>query len=146
MCQQEEEPSLVNVLGENVDKMQLTRRILDLKQVRAKELLTITRNTVYLRKHILEITLYTFPCVAALYYIFFPRGFQVIYLWRECNLSFRVYGKDRWGHSWTVFLCFSAGWAALQKPPRGDQPLGSEAGETGEDRWQKHLHPEETHQ
>ncbi|XP_069394664.1 uncharacterized protein [Paralichthys olivaceus] len=29
---QEEEPSLVNVLGENVDKMQLTRRILDLKQ------------------------------------------------------------------------------------------------------------------
>lgn len=31
--QQEEEQSLVNVLGENVDKMQLTRRILDLKQV-----------------------------------------------------------------------------------------------------------------
>ncbi|XP_030011237.1 spectrin beta chain, non-erythrocytic 5-like isoform X3 [Sphaeramia orbicularis] len=29
---QEEEPSLVDVLGENVDKMQLTRRILDLKQ------------------------------------------------------------------------------------------------------------------
>ncbi|XP_054874513.1 uncharacterized protein LOC111574721 isoform X1 [Amphiprion ocellaris] len=29
---QEEEQSLVNVLGENVDKMQLTRRILDLKQ------------------------------------------------------------------------------------------------------------------
>ncbi|XP_029926849.1 uncharacterized protein mymx isoform X2 [Myripristis murdjan] len=29
---QEEEPSLVKVLGENVDKMQLTRRILDLKQ------------------------------------------------------------------------------------------------------------------
>lgn len=34
VCQQEEEPSLVKVLGENVDKMQLTRRILDLKQVR----------------------------------------------------------------------------------------------------------------
>lgn len=34
MCQQEEGQSLVNVLGENVDKMQLTRRILDLKQVR----------------------------------------------------------------------------------------------------------------
>lgn len=33
VCQQEEEQSLVNVLGENVDKMQLTRRILDLKQV-----------------------------------------------------------------------------------------------------------------
>nr|XP_019944405.1 PREDICTED: spectrin alpha chain, non-erythrocytic 1-like [Paralichthys olivaceus] len=30
--EKEEEPSLVNVLGENVDKMQLTRRILDLKQ------------------------------------------------------------------------------------------------------------------
>lgn len=30
--QKEEEPSLVDVLGENVDKMQLTRRILDLKQ------------------------------------------------------------------------------------------------------------------
>ncbi|XP_026211055.1 uncharacterized protein LOC113158924 isoform X3 [Anabas testudineus] len=29
---QEEEQSLVNVLGENVDKMQLTRRLLDLKQ------------------------------------------------------------------------------------------------------------------
>lgn len=34
VCQQEEEQSLVNVLEENVDKMQLTRRILDLKQVR----------------------------------------------------------------------------------------------------------------
>lgn len=33
VCQQEEEQCLVNVLGENVDKMQLTRRILDLKQV-----------------------------------------------------------------------------------------------------------------
>uniref|UniRef100_A0A3Q4N410 Si:ch1073-268j14.1 n=1 Tax=Neolamprologus brichardi TaxID=32507 RepID=A0A3Q4N410_NEOBR len=32
VCQQEEEQCLVNVLGENVDKMQLTRRILDLKQ------------------------------------------------------------------------------------------------------------------
>lgn len=31
--QQEEEGSLANVLKENVDKMQLTRRILDLKQV-----------------------------------------------------------------------------------------------------------------
>lgn len=34
--QQEEEQSLVNVLEENVDKMQLTRRILDLKQVTIK--------------------------------------------------------------------------------------------------------------
>jgi len=34
VCQQEEEQSVVDVLGENVDKMQLTRRILDLKQVR----------------------------------------------------------------------------------------------------------------
>lgn len=33
VCQQEEEQSLVNVLEENVDKMQLTRKILDLKQV-----------------------------------------------------------------------------------------------------------------
>uniref|UniRef100_A0A3Q3ISU2 Uncharacterized protein n=1 Tax=Monopterus albus TaxID=43700 RepID=A0A3Q3ISU2_MONAL len=32
VCHQEEEQSLMNVLGENVDKMQLTRRILDLKQ------------------------------------------------------------------------------------------------------------------
>lgn len=38
VCQQEEEQSLVNVLEENVDKMQLTRRILDLKQVRLKTL------------------------------------------------------------------------------------------------------------
>lgn len=48
VCQQEEEQSLVNVLGENVDKMQLTRRILDLKQVsvvkeQVKELLIINR-------------------------------------------------------------------------------------------------------
>uniref|UniRef100_UPI0037E6FFC5 spectrin alpha chain-like n=1 Tax=Semicossyphus pulcher TaxID=241346 RepID=UPI0037E6FFC5 len=32
ITEKEEEQSLVNVLGENVDKMQLTRRILDLKQ------------------------------------------------------------------------------------------------------------------
>uniref|UniRef100_A0A3B4AMY4 Uncharacterized protein n=1 Tax=Periophthalmus magnuspinnatus TaxID=409849 RepID=A0A3B4AMY4_9GOBI len=32
VCQQEEPTSLVNVLGESVDKMQLTRKILDLKQ------------------------------------------------------------------------------------------------------------------
>lgn len=32
---QQEEQSLVSVLGENIDKMQLTRRILDLKQVSA---------------------------------------------------------------------------------------------------------------
>lgn len=31
--QQEEEGSLMNILKENVDKMQLTRRILDLKPV-----------------------------------------------------------------------------------------------------------------
>uniref|UniRef100_A0A3B4TFM8 Si:ch1073-268j14.1 n=1 Tax=Seriola dumerili TaxID=41447 RepID=A0A3B4TFM8_SERDU len=36
--QQEEEQSLVNVLGENVDKMQLTRRILDLKQLQDEQL------------------------------------------------------------------------------------------------------------
>jgi len=47
VCQQEEEQSLVDVLGGNVDKMQLTRRILDLKQVSVvmeqdKELLIIT--------------------------------------------------------------------------------------------------------
>lgn len=36
VCQQEEEQSLVNVLEENADKMQLTRRILDLKQVTIK--------------------------------------------------------------------------------------------------------------
>uniref|UniRef100_A0A3Q3GK68 Spectrin beta chain, non-erythrocytic 1-like n=1 Tax=Labrus bergylta TaxID=56723 RepID=A0A3Q3GK68_9LABR len=35
---QEEEQSLVNVLGENVDKMQLTRRILDLKQLQDEQL------------------------------------------------------------------------------------------------------------
>lgn len=33
MCQQEQEQSLANILGENTDKMQLTRKILDLKQV-----------------------------------------------------------------------------------------------------------------
>jgi len=33
MCQQEREQSLANILGENTDKMQLTRKILDLKQV-----------------------------------------------------------------------------------------------------------------
>uniref|UniRef100_A0A3P8UG31 Si:ch1073-268j14.1 n=1 Tax=Amphiprion percula TaxID=161767 RepID=A0A3P8UG31_AMPPE len=38
VCQQEEEQSLVNVLGENVDKMQLTRRILDLKQLQDEQL------------------------------------------------------------------------------------------------------------
>ncbi|XP_016133261.1 uncharacterized protein [Sinocyclocheilus grahami] len=31
-CQQEQEQSLANILGENTDKMQLTRKILDLKQ------------------------------------------------------------------------------------------------------------------
>ncbi len=33
MCQQEQEQSLASILGENTDKMQLTRKILDLKQV-----------------------------------------------------------------------------------------------------------------
>jgi len=33
MCHQEREQSLANILGENTDKMQLTRKILDLKQV-----------------------------------------------------------------------------------------------------------------
>ncbi len=33
MCQQEQEQSLAGILGENTDKMQLTRKILDLKQV-----------------------------------------------------------------------------------------------------------------
>ncbi|KTG03966.1 hypothetical protein cypCar_00017230 [Cyprinus carpio] len=32
MCQQEQEQSLASILGENADKMQLTRKILDLKQ------------------------------------------------------------------------------------------------------------------
>lgn len=53
VCQQEEEQSLVNVLGENVDKMQLTRRILDLKQVSvAKELLIINRKTLCMLNNI----------------------------------------------------------------------------------------------
>ncbi len=63
VCQQEEEQSLVNVLGENVDKMQLTRRILDLKQVsvvkeQVKELLIINRTlikTLYMINNIHEI-------------------------------------------------------------------------------------------
>lgn len=85
MCQQEEEQSLGNVLGGNVDKMQLTRRILDLKQVsvikeRAKELLIINRETIHMLNHILEINLYTFPHVNGLYCIFFRR-YRVIYLW-----------------------------------------------------------------
>lgn len=40
VCQQEEEQSLVNVLEENVDKMQLTRKILDLKQVTTESVQT----------------------------------------------------------------------------------------------------------
>ena len=72
MCQQEEEHSLVNVLRENVDKMQLTRRILDLKQVsivkeQANSLLIITRKTLYVLNNILEVKLYTIPYVNAFY-------------------------------------------------------------------------------
>lgn len=49
VCQQEEEQSLVNVLEENVDKMQLTRRILDLKQVtiKAAKMLNSTREVEF---------------------------------------------------------------------------------------------------
>lgn len=84
-------------MGGNVDKMQLTRRILDLKQVsvikeRAKELLIINRETIHMLNHILEINLYTFPHVNGLYCIFLPSNLSLA----DCNLSpGGVYGKDR---------------------------------------------------
>lgn len=40
--QQEEEQSLVNILGDSADKLQLTRRILDLKQVSNKSIIRRT--------------------------------------------------------------------------------------------------------
>lgn len=78
--QQEEEQSLVNVLGENVDKMQLTRRILDLKQVSiVKELLIISRIRLYMLNNYPEVELDTFPCVSGLYYIFVGVSKSFIY-------------------------------------------------------------------
>lgn len=80
--QQEEEQSLVNVLGENVDKMQLTRRILDLKQVsivKEKKLWIISRIRLYMLNNYPGVKLYTFPCVSGLYYSFVGVSKSFIY-------------------------------------------------------------------
>lgn len=71
VCQQEEEQALVNVLEENVDKMQLTRRILDLKQVGLKTLQTLN--------NLQEVKVYTFPSVFGLYYNFVEVSQSLIY-------------------------------------------------------------------
>lgn len=97
VLQQEEEQWLGDILGESVDKMQLTRRILDLKQVRVEK-----RQKQHRMPTILIVS--------------------------------------------TPLLRFPAGRTATQKPPRGDQPLGPEAGETGESGQQDDLQQEEAHQ